>query len=101
MSSIYTMWAFSQVEGINVYLTQHQQKQNKDCESQHKEQQPHYIEQRATGRDRLVHIPGQYNQQIRRHRGRRQSKDKEGKSCINHTENNLESKTITKKLTPN
>ena len=48
---------------VNTARTQHQQKQGKYFESQHKEQQPHYIERKATGRDRLVHIPGQYNQQ--------------------------------------
>ena len=38
----------------NTARTRHQQKQDKDHESQHKEQQPHHIERRATGRDRLV-----------------------------------------------
>ena len=57
-------------------------KHDKDYENQHKEQQPHYIERRATGRDRLIHIPRQYNQQIWRHRRRRQSKDTESKSCV-------------------
>ena len=47
---------------VNTARTQHQQKQDEDYESQHKEQQPHYIERRATGRDRLIHIPGQYIQ---------------------------------------
>ena len=41
---------------LNTARTQHQQKQEKDYESQHKEQQPHYIERRATGRDRLIHV---------------------------------------------
>ena len=41
--------------------------------------QPHHIERRATGRDRLFHIPGQYNQQKWRPRRRRQSKDTESK----------------------
>ena len=77
---------------VNTARTQHQQKQDTYYESQHKEQQLHYIERRATGRDRLVHIPGQYNQQKWRHR-RRQSKDTESKSCIHHVENILESKT--------
>ena len=48
---------------VNTARTQHQQQQDKDYESQHKEQQPHYIERRATGRDRLIHIPGQYSKQ--------------------------------------
>ncbi|KAK2192352.1 hypothetical protein NP493_33g07036 [Ridgeia piscesae] len=78
---------------VNTARTQHQQKQDKDYESQHKELQPHYIERRATGRDRLIHIPGQYNQHKWRHRRRRQSKDTESKSCIHHVEKNLESKT--------
>ena len=78
---------------VNTARTQHQQKQDKDYESQHKEQQPHYNERRATGRDRLIHIPGQYNQQTWRHSRRRQSKDTESKSCIHHVEKNLESKT--------
>ena len=43
---------------VNTARTQHQQKQGKDYESQHKEHQPHHIERRATGRARLVHIPG-------------------------------------------
>ncbi|KAK2149241.1 hypothetical protein NP493_3030g00000 [Ridgeia piscesae] len=78
---------------VNTARTQHQQKQDKDYESQNKEQQPHYNERRATGRDRLIHIPGQYNQQTWRHSRRRQSKDTESKSCIHHVEKNLESKT--------
>ncbi|KAK2179188.1 hypothetical protein NP493_508g01032 [Ridgeia piscesae] len=78
---------------VSTARTQHQQKQDKDYESQHKEQQPHYNERRATGRDRLIHIPGQYNQQTWRHSRRRQSKDTESKSCIHHVEKNLESKT--------
>ena len=41
---------------VNTCRTQLQQKQDKDYESQHKEQQPHNIERKATGRDRLVHI---------------------------------------------
>ena len=57
----------------------------KDYESQH-------IERRATGRDRLVHIPGQYSQQKRDHTRRHQSKDTESKTCLHHVENNLESK---------
>ena len=78
---------------VNTARTQHQQKQDKDYESQHKEQQPHYNERRATGRDILIHIPVQCNQQTWRHRRRRQSKDTESKSCIHHVEKNLESKT--------
>ena len=61
---------------INTARTQYQQKQDKDFESHHKEVQPHYIEWRATGRDILIHIPGQYNQQKWRHR---RSKDTESK----------------------
>ena len=53
---------------VNTARTQHQQKQDKDYESQHKEQQPHYNERRATGRGLLVHIPGQYNKPKWRHR---------------------------------
>ena len=60
---------------VNTARTHHQQKQDKDYGSQHKEQQPHYIERRATGRDRLIHISGQYNQHKWRHTRRRQSKD--------------------------
>ncbi|KAK2172817.1 hypothetical protein NP493_926g02047 [Ridgeia piscesae] len=83
------------IELLNTVSTQlgHQQKQDKDYESQHKEQQPHYNERRATGRDRLIHIPGQYSQETWRHSRRRQSKDTESKSCIHHVEKNLESKT--------
>ena len=69
------------------YIIRTQQKQKQDKE------QPHYIERRATRRDRLVHIPGQYNLKKRRRRRRRQSKDTESKSCIHHVEKNLESKT--------
>ncbi|KAK2182799.1 hypothetical protein NP493_335g01042 [Ridgeia piscesae] len=79
---------------VNTARTQHQQKQDKDYESQHKEQQPHYNERRATGRDRLIHIPGQYNQQTWRHSRRHQSKDTESKSCIHHVEKNLRAKQI-------
>ena len=75
---------------INTARTQHQQKQDKDYEKQHKEVQPHYIEQEATGRDILIHIHGQYNQQKWRNR---RSKDTESKSGIHHIEKNLESKT--------
>ncbi|KAK2172824.1 hypothetical protein NP493_926g02043 [Ridgeia piscesae] len=78
---------------VNTARTQHKQKHDKDYESQHKEQKPHYNERRATGRDRLIHIPGQYSQQTWRHSRRRQSKDTESKSCIHHVEKNLESKT--------
>ncbi|KAK2193196.1 hypothetical protein NP493_14g07058 [Ridgeia piscesae] len=78
---------------VNTARTQHQQKQDKYYESQHKEQQPHYNERIATERDRLIHIPGQYNQHTLRHRRRRQSKDTESKNCIHHVEKTLESKT--------
>ena len=60
--------------------------------ARHKEQ-PHHIERRATGRDRLVHIPGQCNHQTWRHRRRRQSKYTESKNSIHHVEKNEESKT--------
>ncbi|KAK2176425.1 hypothetical protein NP493_663g02036 [Ridgeia piscesae] len=63
-------------ELLNTVSTQlGQQKQDKDYESQHKEQQPNYNERRVTGRDKVIHITGQYNQQTWRHRRRRQSKD--------------------------
>ncbi|KAK2148844.1 hypothetical protein NP493_3125g00005 [Ridgeia piscesae] len=78
---------------VSTARTQLQQKQDKNYESQHKEQQPHYNERRVTGIDRVIHIPGHYNQQKWRHRRRRQSKDIESKSCNHHVEKNLESKT--------
>ena len=77
----------------NTAWSQHQHKQDKDYESQHKEQQPHYIERRATGRYILIHIPGQYNQQTVRHRRRRQTKNTESKGEIHHVDTNLERKT--------
>ncbi|KAK2171237.1 hypothetical protein NP493_1088g00044 [Ridgeia piscesae] len=76
---------------VNTTRNQHQQKQDKDYESQHKEQQPHYNERRATGSISFIY-QGQYNQQTWRHRRRRQSNDTESKSCIHHVEKNLESK---------
>jgi len=42
-------------EQLSTARTQHQQKQDKDYESQDKEQQPHYIERRATGRETHSH----------------------------------------------
>ncbi|KAK2161220.1 hypothetical protein NP493_1597g00000 [Ridgeia piscesae] len=79
---------------VNTARTQYQQKQEKDYESQHKEQQPYHIERRDTGRDRLVHIPGQYNQQKWRHKRRYQTKDTERKKNIHHVERNVKAKQI-------
>ena len=51
---MYTSTYAENNRAANTVRTQHQQKQDKDYESQHKEQQPHHIERRATVRDNGV-----------------------------------------------
>ena len=64
---MYTSTYAENNRAANTVRTQHQQKQDKDYESQHKEQQPHHIERRATVRDRLVQILRQYNNKMELH----------------------------------